>query len=149
MSCRRNDEDLFVTSCFGKLNLKTGKLTLVNAGHFPPLIESNGSFDYFDIYPNFVLGGLDGIEYKQQELNLNPGDAILLYTSGIVEANEDYKEFYGRKRLKETLNKYNDESLDTILYEVEKDVDNFCNSNNQFSDRSMLIIRYNGSEDNE
>ena len=41
LSCRRNDGELFVTSWFGKLNVKTGKLTFVNAGHNQPLIKQS------------------------------------------------------------------------------------------------------------
>lgn len=150
LSCQRNNEELFVTSWFGKLNLKTGHLTFVNAGHDQPLIkDKNNTFEYLDIHPNFVLGGMEGITYKAQELNLNPGDTIFLYTDGIIEANSNYKEFFGEDRLKETINKYKNESLNEILEKIKNEVYAFCNDDAQFDDMTMLIIRYNGCENNE
>ncbi len=150
LSCQRNDEGLFVTSWFGKLNIKTGKLTFVNAGHEQPLIkEKNNAFEYLDTDPNFVLGGLEEIEYNEQELSLNPGDLIFLYTDGITDANNDKEEFFGRKRLKETINKYKNENINEILEMIKKEVTEFCNNEDQFDDMTMLIIRYMGSENNE
>lgn len=150
LSCQRNDENLFVTSWFGKLNIKTGKLSFVNAGHEQPLIkEKNNAFEYLDTDPNFVLGGLEDIEYNGQELSLNPGDLIFLYTDGITDANNEKKEFFGRKRLKETINKYKNENINEILEMIKKEVTEFCNNEDQFDDMTMLIIRYMGSENNE
>ena len=150
ISCMRNDEDLFVTSWFGKLNLNSGKLTFVNAGHNPPLIrQNNGDFEYLNSQPNFVLGGIEDIHYNEYELDLNPGDMIFLYTDGITEANDDYNGFYGENRLKTTINNIKDEKLEKIIETVKKDVYQFCNSNSQFDDMTMLIIKYNGCESYE
>ena len=169
LTCDRNDGDLFVTSWFGKLNLKTGKLVFVNAGHNKPLLkiaDSNNNtsknqektkpnrnedniFEYLDIRPNFVLGGMEGLPYKQNELNLSRGDIIFLYTDGITEANKNYQGFYGEEHLKETINKHKDESLEKIIDEIKNDVYDFCNDEDQFDDMTMLIIRYDGCENNE
>jgi sigma-B regulation protein RsbU (phosphoserine phosphatase) len=176
--CERNDGELFVTSWFGKLNLKTGKLTFVNAGHNPPLIKQNmdyenreeetnpdnengideykdnnasnksKDFEYLNIRPNLVLGGMEGIQYKEHELNLKTGDILFLYTDGITEANSNYNGFYGEDRLKETINKYGNESLDRIIENIKNDVYEFCRDENQFDDMTMLILKYNGSENN-
>ncbi|AMD16567.1 hypothetical protein TL18_00065 [Methanobrevibacter sp. YE315] len=144
---QRNKGDLFVTSLFGKLNLRDGKLTFVNAGHNQPLVRRNSSgddFDYFDVEPNFVLGIMEEMPYEEQELELNPGDIVFLYTDGITEANNDYQGFYGEDRLKETINKYKDESLETIVEKIKSDIYDFCNSEEQFDDMTMLIIKYGG-----
>ncbi len=149
LSCQRNDEELFVTSLFGKLNIKTGKLTFVNAGHEQPLIKENDAFEYLDINPNFVLGLMEGTTYNEQELSLKPGDSIFLYTDGITDANNDYHGFFGRNRLKETINKHKNENLNEILGKIKNEVYEFCDTENQFDDMTMLIIRYNGCENNE
>lgn len=149
LSCQRNNEDLFVTSWFGKLNINTGKLIFVNAGHNQPLIKEKNNFEYLNIRPDFVLGGIDGLDYEEHELNLNPGDMIFLYTDGITEANNNYQGFFGENRLKETLNKYCDESLNEILDKIKNEVYEFCDDEDQFDDMTMLIIKYNGCENNE
>ena len=145
----RNDEELFVTSWYGKLNLKTGKLSFVNAGHNQPLICKNNEFDYYEIESNFVLGVIEDFPYEEEEITLNPGDMVFLYTDGITEANNDYKGFYGEDRLKEILNKHKDESPDKIIETVKNDIYNFCQSEEQFDDMTMLVIKYNGCESNE
>ena len=150
LSCERNDESLFITTFFGRLNLKTGKLSFVNAGHNPPLIRRNDNgnnyFEYLNIPSNFVLGVFEENEYEKQELNLKPGDMIFLYTDGITEANNKHQETYGENHLKETLNKYKDKSLEEIIEKIENDVYDFCEGENQFDDMTMLIIKYTGCE---
>ena len=160
LSFQRNDEDLFVASWFGKLNLKTGKLTFVNAGHKQPLIRhsnqendldkscenGNATFEYIDIPPNFVLGAIEGISYNQNELILNPGDIIFLFTDGITEAKNNYQGLYGEDRLKSIIRKNEDESLEGIVKKIKNDIYEFCGDENQFDDMTMLIIKYNGYE---
>ena len=147
LSCQRNEENLFITSWFGKLNIKTGKLSFVNAGHEKPLIkEKNNNFEYLDINPNFVLGVNNGMTYDDQELTLNPGDSIFLYTDGVPDANNNYNGFFGRDRLKETVNKYENENPNEMLEKINNEVYEHCNNENQFDDMTMLIIRYNGCE---
>lgn len=150
LSCIRNDNDLFVTSLFGKLNLKSGKLIFVNAGHNPPLIkQKNKDFEYLHMEPNFVLGEIEDIPYRESEIDLTPGDMIFLYTDGVTEANDNYESFYGENRLKNTLNNYKNEKLENIVENVKNDLYQFCDSGNQFDDITMLIIKYKGCGSHE
>ena len=142
LDCERNDEDLFVTSWIGQLNLKTGKLVYVNAGHNPPLIrQNNGDFEYLNSSPNFVIGGFDGIPYEQYEMDLNPGDTIFLYTDGITEANDHYGGFYGEDRLKDVLNQNKNDKLSEIIDKINQDIAEFCNYHDPFDDSTMLITK--------
>jgi sigma-B regulation protein RsbU (phosphoserine phosphatase) len=145
LAYERNDEDLFVTIWLGKLNLKTGKLSYVNAGHNQPLIkQDSNNFEYMKTHPNLVIGGMEGIEYNEHEINLNAGDMIFLYTDGITEANDNYNGFYGENRLKETINENKNKKLNDIINEITEDIDKFCNNSEQYDDITMLIIKYNG-----
>ncbi|MBQ2832433.1 SpoIIE family protein phosphatase [Methanobrevibacter sp.] len=150
LAYERNDEELFVTIWLGKLNLKTGKLSYVNAGHNQPLIKhDSNNFEYLKTHPNLVIGGMEGIQYNEHEINLNAGDMIFLYTDGVTEANDNYKEFYGKNRLKETINENKNKKLNDIINEITKDIDKFCNNSEQYDDITMLIIKYNGWVENE
>lgn len=145
LAYERNDEELFVTTWIGKLNLKSGKLSYVNAGHNQPLImHDSDNFEYMDTRPNLVIGGMDDIRYQEHEIDLNAGDMIFLYTDGITEANDSYSEFYGADRLKEIINKNKNEELGDIIGEINKDIEGFCNNSEQFDDITMLIIKYKG-----
>ena len=150
LAYERNNEEFFLTTWIGKLNLKTGKLSYVNAGHNQPLIKhGSNSFEYMGTRPNLVIGGMEGISYVEHEIDLNEGDMLFLYTDGVTEANENYNEFYGEDRLREVINKNKDEKLSDIIKEVNRDIDKFCNNSEQFDDTSMLIIKYNGRLEND
>ncbi len=149
LAYERNDEELFVTTWIGKLNLKSGKLTYVNAGHNQPLIKhASNDFEYLSTRPNFVIGGMENIHYTEHEINLNDGDMIFLYTDGVTEANDNYNEFYGENRLKEVINNHKNEKLSNIINEINKDIAKFCN-NEQFDDTTMMIIKYHRQVEND
>ena len=140
--CKDNVEELFVTCWIGKLNTKTGELSYVNAGHDQPLIrQDDGNFEYMNDKPGLVLAGMEDVHYKKHTLQLKPNDMLFLYTDGVTEANDSYKEFYGKEKLQNTLNQNKDHDLSTILKSVENDVREFCNNREQFDDTTMFIIK--------
>ena len=157
--CEDNAEEIFVTSWLGKLNIKTGELSFVNAGHNQPLIrlndgdntffedmgkennESIGEFEYMNTKPGLVLGGMEDMLYKTHTIKLGKNDALLLYTDGVTEANYNYGGFYGVERLKDILNHHKDDDLRSIIDLIDKDLLEFCNHKSRFDDTTMLIIR--------
>ena len=140
--CEDNVENFFVTCWIGKINLKTKELSFINAGHNPPLIKLNGNdFEYIDIEPGLVLAVMEEMPYEIHTIQLTKGDAIFLYTDGVTDANDNYKEFYGKERLKNILNKHKNDDLSDIINSVENDIDEFCNQEEQFDDTTMFVIR--------
>ena len=114
-----------------------------NAGHEYPFIRSrDGSFHIFRDKHGLVVGALPNIKYTNYELKLEPGDAVFVYTDGIPEANDQNEEFYGIKRLEETLNRVLGESPQHILEEVRTDVEAFVNGAKQFDDLTMMCLKY-------
>lgn len=145
--CKTNEQGFFVTLFLCVLELSTGKLTCVNAGHNPPLIKRSGyEFEYFKCKPNLVVGAMSGIEYESCEIQLNPNDSIFLYTDGITESVNPDKQFYGEKRLINKLNSIAEKDLnvENILAEVKSDVAMFENNETQSDDITMLALRYKG-----
>ena len=71
-----------------ELDLTTGVLKYANAGHNPPLIYNGREFTYLKSRPGFVLAGMENIKYRVNEITINPGDRILLYTDGVTEATD-------------------------------------------------------------
>ena len=136
---------MFVTAWMGMLNLKTGLLSLANAGHNPPLVRQNGgSFVYHKTRPGLVLAGMEGIRYRRFELQLRPGDSIYLYTDGVTEATDANLELYGEERLVNLLDSCGDASPRAICDAVKADVDAFVKDAEQFDDITMLCLKYNG-----
>ena len=145
--CEGNDADMFVTAWMGCLNTRTGLLTFANAGHNPPAVKhADGSFTYLKTRAGFVLAGMEGIRYRKNELQLQPGDVIYLYTDGVTEAINGSEELYGEDRLLSILNAHVGDSVQDICDAVKADVDVFAEEAEQFDDITMLCLAYRGPQ---
>ncbi len=142
--CEGNDAEMFVTAWEGSIDLQTGHVQFVNAGHNPPLVMHDGKFEYLKSPAGFVLGGMDGIRYKLFELDMSPGDVIYLYTDGITEAENIKEELYGEERLITFLNSNSFAGMEELCDAVKENVDLFAGEAPQFDDMTMLALKYNG-----
>lgn len=142
--CENNDAGMFVTAWLGILDLNTGLLKYVNAGHNPPLIKRNGGyFEYICSKPNFFLAGMENIKYQTNEIQLSSGDEIFLYTDGVTEATDISKELFGEDRLIESLNENDNLSVEQLCNKVKSNVDKFVGNALQFDDITMLAVKFN------
>ena len=145
--CSNNREQMFVTVWFGILDLRDGTLTAANAGHeYPVLRKPGGPFELMKDRHGFVIGGMDGIRYKEYTLQLEPGASLFLYTDGVPEAANDAREFFGIDRMLGALNSAGETSAEGLLAAVRKSVDGFVGSAPQFDDMTMLCITYLGQK---
>lgn len=141
--CDGNKAGLFVTAWLGVLELTTGKLTYVNAGHNPPLIKQNdGEFTYLKSRVSFVLAGMETIKYRQNEITIAPGDRLFLYTDGVTEATNSSIELYGEERLSAFMNSHSGENAEEILHDLKADIYAFQGEAPQFDDITMLMLDY-------
>ena len=141
--CENNESGMFVTAWMGILDIPTGKLTFANAGHNPPLLKrSDGSFEYLKTRAGFVLAGMDGVRYRVNEITLNAGDRIFLYTDGVTEATNENNELYGEDRLLSFMNKSLELDQTKLLPKLKKDIDKFVGKAPQFDDITMLMFDY-------
>lgn len=97
----RGAEDVFVTLLFMKLDVERGSLTIGNAGHLPPVVRrgQGGSVIRIEDCINYPLGVLPDTQFEQSEFQLHKGDALAVFTDGIIEAMNGKKEQYGFERL--------------------------------------------------
>lgn len=143
--CERNMAEMFVTVWLGILDLSTGKLIAVNAGHeYPALRRADGCFEILERKHDFVVGGMEGVRYKEYELQLLPGDKIFVYTDGVPEATAKDGSMFGRERMLDALNVDAAASPEQILHCVRKAVDSFVQDADQFDDLTMLCAEYRG-----
>jgi len=140
--CENNEADMFVTAWMGILEIESGKITYVNAGHNPPLIKkANGSFEYLKSHPGFVLAGMEDIIYHQNDIQLDAGDILFLYTDGVTEATNAQDELYGEGRLKNVLDQNAVLPLERLLPDIKADIDVFVNGAEQADDITMLALK--------
>ena len=140
MLCEGNTSNHFVTSWFAIIDLRTGKLEFVNAGHNPPLLysQNNNRFEYLKTKPNLILAAMEDTKYMKHEITLQPGDKLFLYTDGVTEATNNNNELYGEKRLQDFLNSHIEQDVEATITGVKKDIDNFAGKAEQFDDITML-----------
>ncbi|MCL2111972.1 MAG: SpoIIE family protein phosphatase [Clostridiales bacterium] len=142
MLCENNEANMFVTAFMGYLDIASGKLSYVSAGHEPPLImPAGGDYDWLPVTPALVLAGMDDVQYTQGEVMLQPGDVLFLYTDGVTEAmNTERKQFTSR-RLLDAANKHKDRPPKELLAAIKQEIDLFAEGAEQFDDITMLALK--------
>ena len=145
--CSNNEAQMFVTVWLGILELSTGKLTAANAGHeFPAIRKPNGEFELFKDKHGFVIGGMEGVRYREYELQLEPGSKLFVYTDGVAEATNKDNELFGTERMIDALNTDPQAAPQEILKNVRASVDGFVKEAEQFDDLTMLCVEYKGCQ---
>ena len=133
---------MFVTVWFGILTISSGQLVASNAGHeYPVIRKPDGEFELFKDKHGLIIGGMDGIKYKEYELTLEKGSTLFLYTDGVPEATNADNELFGAERMLAALNKAPDAPPRKALENVKNAVDTFVGDAPQFDDLTMLAIQ--------
>ena len=144
--CEGNDLGFFVTVWAAVLEISTGKGFAVNAGHEHPVLKrKDGKYELVLYRHSLALAALDGVQFKQHEFKLNPGDSIFVYTDGVAEATNDLDELYGTDRMLEALNRDPDAEPEEVVKNVMDGIKDFVGEAEQFDDITMMHLRYNGS----
>ncbi|MDD3826025.1 MAG: SpoIIE family protein phosphatase [Anaerolineae bacterium] len=133
---------LFVTMFYARLNLQTGDLTYVNAGHNPPLLHRPATGEIVPLTrTGMALGILDDTSYEQQSASLQPGDTLLFYTDGLTEAFDGNREQFGMERLREVVEKRGGGSAAGLVSALEAAVDDFTRGAPASDDMTLLALK--------
>lgn len=149
--CENNEAAMFSTIFIGMLDLQNGNLHYINAGHKLPLIyrRNDEKFVYLkSVKKNFALGINETAKFRQEELTLNAGDIIFLYTDSLIEVTNEADEIFNQKRLEEFLNSEDikNSSPQEILQAVLKKLENFA-GNKKISDGLAIVdMIYRGKQ---
>jgi|LGVF01.2.fsa_nt_gb sigma-B regulation protein RsbU (phosphoserine phosphatase) len=141
--CERNSEGYFVTVFIGILNIKTKQFKYVNAGHNPPLIKrKENPFKELECNVNFVLGGMEDIDYGAESTYLEKGDQLFIFTDGVTEATNREFKLYSLDLLLQQLNGDDqEESSMMIVKRIFKSIDDFVIGAEQSDDITILSLK--------
>ena len=146
--CGNNREQMFITLWLGVLDLTTGRIVAANAGHeYPVLKKPDGDFTLARDAHGFVVGGMDGMEYSDYELQLDPGAKLFLYTDGVPEAMNGNGTLFGIERMVQVLRQVQDGTPEQILKAVDAAVSDYAADAPQFDDLTMLCLHYLGRKE--
>ena len=143
--CANNPQEMFVTVWLGILEISTGILTAANAGHEYPALKQGEFFELLKDRHGLVIGGFEGIRYKEYTISLSPGDKVFVYTDGLTEAADENNVLFGEERVLRALNRDPDACAEVILNNVRDTVEWFTGNAEQFDDLTMMCLEYRGS----
>lgn len=147
--CYKNESGMFVTAFICVLDVRSGEVQFVNAGHNCPFVQKqDGAFEMFRAKANLVFGLIEDVQYREQTLTLNPGDSIYLYTDGVTEALNPEQELFGDDRLYEILNRHRAQAgePETFVQAIYREVQAFADGEPQADDITMLYVTRKESE---
>ncbi|HXM89243.1 MAG TPA: SpoIIE family protein phosphatase, partial [Candidatus Acidoferrum sp.] len=136
---------MFVTVFAGILDLKTGMLVYVNAGHDSPFVLRAGSKpETLPLAGGPPLGTVDDYRYSIEQRQLAPGETVLAYTDGVTEAQDTKQELYSGARLERLLESALATTAKALIDFVRDDVRRFAAGAEQADDITLLAVRWLG-----
>jgi sigma-B regulation protein RsbU (phosphoserine phosphatase) len=142
---RDNDRAMFVTAFAARLDVATGELEYVNAGHNPTYrVDAGGAVTPLGGAVNPALGAVEGHDYQASGVRLRPGDLLLMYTDGVVEARNAGGEEFHALRLESYLAACRGASAFEVVRGLVGKVEDFAGDTPQYDDVTALALRWQG-----
>ena len=139
--CENSVQGMFVTAFIGVLDLTSGEVSYINAGHCFPLIQSVSGCDFINVKRNLVLGFMSEYQYEVGKFILSPNDKLFLYTDGITEAQNKRGKMFGEDRLKKVLSQLVGSPAE-ILEKLNSEINKFVKGAEQSDDITMMVIEF-------
>ena len=141
--CRRGLESRFVTLMFGIIQ-NTGQLTYCNAGHNPPIVIGKRGVRRLEA-GGPVVGLLEFAPFDQEQIQLDPGDTIIVFSDGVSEAMNAAGDEYGDAKLQELCVADAGAGPQAMIDKVIASVRLFTKGAAQSDDITVMVIRYLGT----
>ena len=138
--CRDTTPGEFATAFYGVLTPDGRRFTYCNAGHLPPMLLRDGKLQYLET-GGMIIGVDPEAKYDNDPLTVQPGDVILIYTDGVVEAMNFSEEQYGKERLAESLMRYAGDPPDLLVKHLLWDLRRFRGLADRLDDVSIVVLK--------
>ena len=140
-----NDSCMFVTLFLAILDLRTGRVLLTNAGHNRPYRIRPGQNP--ELIPDLngpAVGVIEGAEYTEGTIVLDPGDSMVVYSDGVTEAMNREKQMFGEKRLEALLSLENEIKPTAVVRSMSDAVATFEDGTEQSDDVTVIAVKFHG-----
>ncbi|MCX7894944.1 MAG: SpoIIE family protein phosphatase [Thermoanaerobaculum sp.] len=137
----RTDPAKYATCFLAHLEAATGVVRYCNAGHCPGLVV--GHLGQSRQLPSTgpPLGMFPEQTYRQQEVTLQPGDTLILYSDGVTETTDPRGEEFGLARLLELFQRHRHLPLPQLLEALEEELEQFSQTPSANDDRTLVLLR--------
>ena len=135
------EPDKFATLFYGVLDHQNDKISYCNAGHDNPIIITGGRDLKHINTGGLLMGALSESTYEEDELTLNSGDALVVYSDGITEAMNENEEEFTLERLERIVKKNIEISANELHNLIYKEVKTHTKNAVQSDDITLLIIK--------
>lgn len=140
--CAGNEQAMFVTAVFAVLDMRSGMLDFVNAGHTAPMLrDRQGGVRVLPRAENPALGVLEGHQFLQRRVRMQAGDTLLLYTDGMTEAADPAGRLFGEERLMDAV-RVHDPACEDLTQALLRRVRAFEAGCAQADDVACVAVRY-------
>ena len=131
----------FTTAFVAELDLSTNTLTYINAGHNPPVLRrGSGAIERLEA-GGVPLGVLATTRYEQGKVVLHSSDLVVVFTDGVVEAENEREEEYGEARLLEVVKVMQPATAAHLLKAVISSLDAFVGATRQHDDITAMVVQ--------
>jgi sigma-B regulation protein RsbU (phosphoserine phosphatase) len=144
---RRTKKDIksgmFVALLYGVLNARDRTLSLCSAGQTRPIhlsVKTGEASLVETVGDSFPLGILEDADYQDTRLKLVPGDRVVFYTDGIVEAMNEKEEIFGFDRLLEVVKGSKSKNAESLLKDILDSVNEFAGGAAQHDDLTVIVV---------
>ena len=134
--------DMFVSLFLAVLDVSTGRIHYVNAGHLPPLVLAGPNAEpmrFTNSGP--VLGLLPDIQFEAHTVGIEPGSLLAVFSDGVTDATDAAGKMFHQSRVVESLQKGWDSSATHVLEHLLQSVEQFSKNVEQADDISVILLR--------
>lgn len=135
-------EAMFVTAVYAILSTETGQIIYANAGHNRPLLYRSAS-DSIEQLPKggMALGVIEAYHLEDYNLEITPGDALVLFTDGVTDLQSPDGAFFGDHRLQAVIHEYGKDTIQNLLEQLDDALIAFRRGTPPADDITLLAVR--------
>jgi sigma-B regulation protein RsbU (phosphoserine phosphatase) len=139
--CENTPANKYITFFLAQLDAASGRLSYVNAGHNPPILaRANGAIEHLR-EGGVVLGLIERTTYSQGEIELTPGDTLLVFSDGVSETWNAEDEEFGEQRLAEIIARWRGLDARAIEAGILGQLDRFADGAKACDDRTLIVLK--------
>ncbi len=141
--CDNLAPDMFITAMGGTIDISTGQLKYISAGHTPAVLSraETGECEILTEH-DMLLGVLRDQKFTSTPVKVEKGDKLIVYTDGFTEAKDDADEEFGIARLIEAVKRASDTSAGDVAHSIIAAVTEHTGGQEPNDDMTLLIFSF-------